>query len=90
MVTGKTSTGFKYSANKKKLQDVRFLKKYKDMVNSGDGTDILDMIPMILGEEQAEKLYEHCDRDGISDIEDVSREFGEIIQQLGAAEETKN
>ena len=90
MADGKTSTGFKFKANAKRLKDVRFLMAYKKMVKSDDGTELLEMIPMVLGDEQTEALIGHCEKDGISTIEDVAAEFGEIVEILAKADETKN
>jgi len=90
MVKGKTTTGFKFSVNANKIKDVRFLMAYKKMVKTGDGTDLVELIPMILGDEQTEKLIAHCEKDGVASIDDVGTEFGEIFQALSAGEETKN
>ena len=90
MVKGKTTTGFEFCVNANKIKDVRFLMAYKKMVKTGDGTDLLDLIPLILGDEQTEALIAHCEKDGISSIDDVGTEFGEIFQAMSAGEETKN
>ena len=90
MVKGKTSTGFKFCVNANKIKDVRFLMAYKKMVKTNDGTDLVELIPLVLGEEQTEALIIHCEKDGVSSIEDVGTEFGEIVQILAAGDETKN
>ena len=90
MVRGKTSSGFKYEVNANKIKDVRFIMAKKKMVKTNDGTDLVEMIPMVLGEEQTEALIAHCEKDGISSIDDVSSEFAEIIEALSTGEETKN
>lgn len=90
MVEGKTESGFKYSVNPKKLQDVRFLRAYKKMIRDDDATDIVDIVPMVLGEDQAQALFTHCEKDGVATIDDVAKEFAEICQALTSESETKN
>lgn len=87
---GKTESGFSYEVNKKKLQDVRFLMAYKKVAQSNELAEAVFLIPMILGDEQADALFSHCEKDGISDVEDVWTEFGEIVDALSEDVETKN
>lgn len=90
MVKGKTASGFEYSVNPNKLKDVRFLMAYKKMIKSDDGTDLVELIPMILGSEQTEALIAHCEKDGVAAIDDVGAEFSEILGALSENGDTKN
>lgn len=87
---GKTESGFKYEVNKKKLQDVRFIMAYKKAAQSNDPTEAVFLIPMIMGDVQAEALFTHCEKDGVSNVEDVWAEFEEIVSALADDIETKN
>lgn len=87
---GKTESGFSYEVNKKKLQDVRFLMAYKKAAQSNELAEAVFLIPMILGDEQAEALFTHCEKDGVSDVEDVWAEFEQIVSALADDAETKN
>jgi hypothetical protein len=60
------------------------------MVKTDDGTDLVEIIPMMLGDEQTEKLFSHCEKDGVALLDDVGEEFGEIVQILAKENETKN
>ena len=87
---GKTESGFSYEVNPKRLQDVRFLMAYKKAAQSNDLTEAVFLIPMILGDEQADALFTHCEKDGVSDVEDVWEEFEQIVGTLADDKETKN
>lgn len=87
---GKTESGFSFEVNKKKLQDVRFLMAYKKAAKSQDLTEAVFLIPMILGDDQSEALFTHCEKDGVSDVEDVWTEFEQIVNALADDIETKN
>ena len=87
---GKTESGFSYEVNPKRLRDIRFMMAYKKAEQSNDMAEAAFLIPMILGEEQADALFSHCEKDGISDVEDVWTEFGEIVDALSEDVETKN
>lgn len=91
MVKGKTESGFSFKVDKDKLKDIRFIRSMKRMQETDDGTELVTLIPMVLGEEQTEKLYDHCEnKKGISDIEVVAQEFNEICTALTTEDETKN
>lgn len=90
IVSGKTSTGFKYSVKKAMLKNAEFLELFAK-VNNGDQMQIFNLIELSLGKEQKEKLYDHVrDEDGMVPIEQLSSEIAEIFEELGQDEDLKN
>lgn len=91
MVKGKTTSGFQFKVDKDRLKDIRFIRSMKRLQQNDDGTELVVMLPIVLGEEQTEKLYKHCEnKKGISPIDDVAREFNEICTVIATDDETKN
>ena len=91
MVTGKTTTGFEYSMNLKRLKDARLLREMAQVRKDGDGVGELLVIEKMLGPEQFEALCTHCeDEEGIADVEALKEEFIEIVKAVGESQEGKN
>ena len=89
MVQGRTSSGFAFSVDPEAIRDMRFIEAAAD---SEENSLLLPkVITMALGKEQKERLYLHVQNEaGRVPAEDVSREFGEIMDCLGKHSETKN
>ena len=88
MVEGRTTTGFKFKADKEALTE--FLELFAD-VQAGDSLKVFKLIELTLGKEQKKRLYEHCRNEaGRVPADRLSEEIGEIFEALGKAEETKN
>ena len=80
MVKGKTTTGFSYEVNEKALHDAEFLELFAKVQN-GDNLLVFEMIRKVLGDEQKQKLFDHCRiKDGMVPVEAVSSETAEIFQ----------
>lgn len=91
MVTGKTTTGFEFAMNLKKLKDARLLREMAQVRKDGDGIGELLVIEKMLGTEQYEALCTHCeDEDGIADVDALKNEFVEIVKAVGESQEGKN
>lgn len=87
MITGKTKSGFEYSIDDTKLNDMRYVDALAEADN-GDTTAFSKVVLMTLGKEQRDKLYDHvAEKDGRVPVEKFSAEFYEIME---ASAETKN
>lgn len=78
-IKGKTSTGFEFNINKKRLNN------YELVENLGRLEDEPLLLPkvvnMMLGAEQAKLLKDHIrDEDGIVDTEIMTKELEEILK----------
>lgn len=87
-ITGKTSTGFNYSFDKRVLTDWGFVSMLgeltdKDKNESEKITCMQKIFFEILGKEQTENLINHVrkNNDGFAPIEEVMKELGEITSQ---------
>lgn len=87
-ITGKTSTGFEYSFDKRIVTDWGFMTLLQKVMTiseekNADKLKIMqDLILMTLGEEQSERLIDHVRtyNDGFAPIDVVMKELGEIIE----------
>ena len=76
---GKTSSGFEFEIDEKKLDDMRLLDMIVDLSN-GDVIQLSPIIVKVLGKEQRERLYEHLEKkEGRVSIERASEEITEIF-----------
>lgn len=90
MVKIETKTGYKCKVNEKVLEDIRFLEDFSKM-EKGEITAIFDLMDRILGDEQKEKLYKHCeDKDGLVPAETLGEELADVFEILSEKAETKN
>lgn len=76
---GKTSSGFEFEIDEKKLNDMRLLDMIVDLAN-GDAMQLSPVVVKVLGKDQRERLYEHLEeKEGRASIERVSEEVAEIF-----------
>lgn len=90
-----TKTGFECEVNEEKLKDWRFVKTNAKLAKASSDVDILTLmdacIDILLGEEQAEKLYDHIAKDtGIVNYEVVTEEYNHIVSIMGSEAKQKN
>lgn len=86
MIKGETNSGFKYSIEKKRLDNYELL----EVINEVDENPTLipKALKLLLGQEQANALKEHVrDEDGIVPAEKMIEELGDIFQNQA---QTKN
>lgn len=84
MITGTTSQGFKFKVNEKLLNDWRFVKAIRRSESDDQGERLLgvtDIIYMLLGEEQSDKLAEHIaeQNNGIAPVDSMYKAVIEIL-----------
>lgn len=79
MLEGKTASGFEFTIEDEVLDDYELLEVIHKVDTGHDGY-IVDMAKMILGEDQVNKLKEHCKKDNgkVSAIR-VVNEMAEIF-----------
>lgn len=92
MITGTTKSGFEYKIDERILVDYRYVRKATKLAKEADSDEnemnviggMFELIDMVLGEEQAEKLADHVAKqnDGIANIEVVQKEFFEITSSV--------
>ena len=87
-ITGKTSTGFNYSFDKRILTDWNFVSMLGELtdMDKKESEKISCMQKIffeILGKEQTDDLINHVrkNNDGFAPIEEVMKELGEITSQ---------
>ena len=86
MVKVKLDNGFEAHVNDKRMRDVRFI-KFLSQIDDEDLDSTFKIIDTVLGEEQAEKLYDFLAKDDgeggtYTDIEDVTTAIQEIFDKL--------
>ena len=84
MITGTTSQGFKFKVNEKMLNDWKFVKAIRRSESDDNGERLLgvtDIIFMLLGEEQSDKLAEHIAKknNGIAPVDAMYKAVTEIL-----------
>lgn len=86
-ITGKTTTGFEYSYDKRVLTDWDYISLLRKMMSENSSNEEkLDatqrIFYVLLGTEQTEKLVQHVKgyNDGFAPIEALVSEFKEIIE----------
>lgn len=87
-ITGKTSSGFSYSFDKRILTDWDFISILgtitdEEKKDSEKISNLQKLLKLILGDEQTNALIEHIRKsnDGFAPLEEVMKEFGEITSQ---------
>ncbi len=80
---GKTSSGFSFDVDEQKLDDYKLMKKLND-VSNGQSGKIVEVIGMLLGSDQEEKLMEHVEKlnDGKCSATGMVKELEEIFEAL--------
>jgi len=79
---GTTASGFEFSIDKEVLNDWAVL-DYLGELADGYLLHLPKFTKLVLGDEQAKALVEHCKKDGKAIPMDVATEVFEIINQLG-------
>lgn len=89
MIKEKTKTGFKFEVDGDVVRDMEFIELAA--ASQEDGLLLPKVIELVLGAEQKKALYDHVrNENGRVIVDDVSREFGEILDAINEASETKN
>lgn len=87
MVTGVTSTGFKFSVNEAVIEDWRFVTAIADAESDDDRAKLqgtAQMVRLLLDRKSERALMEHVKReDGIVPTEAVQKEVVEIFNAIG-------
>ncbi|MDQ0153601.1 hypothetical protein J2S20_002322 [Moryella indoligenes] len=90
MIDGKTSSGFRFRVYEKAIHDFRFLMAYKGLKAKDQDKNTeasVDLVLIILGEDQTEKLMKHvADKYGNVPAERIYSELGEIIATISKAD----
>lgn len=79
MIEGKTKSGFEYKIPKENLDNYELI----EVIAEAQENPLLfpKMVNLLLGEEQAKRLKEHCrNENGIVSTEKLSQEITEIFE----------
>lgn len=89
MVEGKTKSGFAFRIDDDVRDDMELLEGFIALDN-GDMTALPKCITSLLGQEQKDKLYDHCrnKKTGRTSAKQVMAEISEILNN--AKDEVKN
>lgn len=80
MIKGITSTGFKFEIEDDVLDDWNIL-KYLKKIDEGEIEYIIDVVPLLLGKEQEEKLEKHLKEfEGRIRMTSMAKEISEIME----------
>lgn len=80
MIKGITSTGFKFEIEDDVLDDWNIL-KYLKKIDEGEIEYIIDVVPLLLGKEQEEKLEKHLkELEGRIRMTSMAKEISEIME----------
>ena len=91
MLKGTTPSGFKFKIDEDIRDDMELLEAITQ-IDSGDVTEMPNLLRILLGEEQKSKLYEHCRNDkGRVSATKVSEEIKAIFEEIEKGDsKTKN
>ena len=90
MIAGKTKTGFEFSIEDGALDDWELLEVLAD-IDDGKTQKLGAAIKLLLGDEQAKALKEHCRNDeGRVPTSAMMKEIGDIFAALKENRATKN
>lgn len=95
MVNGRTSSGFEYTIDERRVRSWSMIKKIAKMQETKSDIAVygiaIELIEDLLGEEQEQRLIDHVTRiHGYDDAEIVSKEFFEIIGSVKQDQGLKN
>ena len=95
MVNGRTSSGFEYTIDERRVRSWNMIKKIARMQDSQSDIAVygiaIELISDLLGEEQEQRLVDHVTQIyGYDDAEVVSKEFFEIIGSVRQDQGLKN
>lgn len=89
MVKGTTETGFKFEIDPDVIRDMEFIELLAEAME--DGSKLPAVLVSALGKSQKKALYDHVRNDkGRVMLDDINREFLEILGALKDNPETKN
>lgn len=89
MIKGTTKSGFKYSISDDSLNDWELLKQLRELDKGKMGV-IVDVVPMLLGEEQEKRLEDHCRKDGKIKVDLMFNEISEILNNSNAGKNSSS
>lgn len=78
ILKGKTSTGFNYEVDKRRLENYELLEAFTEMETNAFA--IVKVINLLLGTEQSIKLKDHVRKDGLVDNKKIMSEIQEIVE----------
>lgn len=78
MISGKTKTGFEYTISEEALSDYEIL-ELMAQVQKDDIFAIFELIKRLLGEDQKDRLKEHCRVNGRVPISAINDEIVDIF-----------
>ena len=82
MVEGTTTSGFKFSLDEEKIDDMEFVELLAEV--DDDFTKLPKVIDWALGESQKKRLYEHLkEKFGRASMAKTNEELGEIFEAAG-------
>lgn len=82
MAAGVTKTGFEYEIDTEVMDDWEFVEKLRDS-ESDDPLAVVDVIRMMLGKEQYQKMKDHCrGENGRISIQKMTDELSDILQSV--------
>lgn len=81
MITGKTTSGFEYVLSDDVLDDYELLETLNE-VDKGNMGKIVDVVNILLGSEQKNRLKDHLRKDGIVSAAKIMDEVSDIFEQV--------
>lgn len=92
MVTGKTDSGFNFSIDIEKLDDMRFIEALAESETTDSPAASIKVLEFMLGKDQKEALYKHLEEEnGRVPASKFKQEMEDIMQKAAAKkEEIKN
>lgn len=89
MIADKTNSGFEFEVSEAALDDWELLEILSE-IDDGKTQKLGAAVKLLLGEEQAEKLKEHCRTDGRVSASAMFKEISDIFTALKNNRSTKN
>ena len=95
MVNGRTSSGFEFAIDERRVKSWTVVKKVAAMQKAQSDVEVygiaIELIGDLLGEDQEQRLVDHVTQVyGYDDAEIISKEFFEIIGSARNNDEVKN
>lgn len=86
MITGKTKSGFEFELDGDVLDDYELLENLNE-VDKGNMGKVVDVVDILLGQEQKERLKEHLRENGRVSAAKIMDEIAYILENV---QEVKN
>lgn len=85
MINGRTASGFDFSIDETKLDNIELLEAFHDLNKGKDGTAIIEIERILLGEEQNNRLKTHIKQlnDGRCTVTAYTTELTAILTAMG-------